>query len=290
MAVGHYDAPVTVTYGKGDIAAGVAHTLMRHPSDRGDGTARPIIYCHAAGTDAWAWPVESAGDLWRWAAGIVGFGAGRYCLVTVAAGDDTWGNAASCTTYAAALDWVQDAGGARTGPAAIIGGSMGGISGLNVARELGAARVVGMVGLHPTADLRWQRGTDGTLVSANLSTYNPANRNGPHYASINSAYGGNGATPTDSTFKDGDYTAINATRNPTVFVPDSCDIPYLALYNSGDTIIGATSTNGVGNRVANLAGRFTRGEARAVSASSSHNEIFSTPLEVLAFLDSLPWR
>lgn len=278
MSVDTYAAPVVVSLGSNQIDVDVEHVLVRHPLDRGDGTARPIVWCHSAGADQWTWPWagDSTEDVLNWGAAIVGLSDARYVLLTVEAGDNAWSNDESLARYLSAVSWLQTAGGAKDGPTAVVGHSMGGISAVNVARLLGED-CAGILGLHPTADLDWQRGSDGPAWDLTFA-YNPAEMQGPFYDAINAAHG---------ITTDAEWEAISPTRNPVEFAPDLCDVPYLALYNANDGIIGAVADGG--DRIARLAGQFTRGEARAVSSSAGHNEIFSSPLAAIEFLDSLPW-
>lgn len=202
------------SYGRGRYAPD-EHDVVLLPRDhRHDGTVLGVVYCHAAASDALS-ASDPVGRPGEWT--LVRAVAERHPVVLAdLGGRSTFGNPTSLARIDDARRYLQGTWGARSGPVALIGVSMGAVGALNYAAA-NRAHVTAAVGVLPLSDL-----------------HEIYTRGGPvDYASMIAAAWG---VPVGA--------ALPGGADPTRNTADLVGLPYQAWYASNDHVVpAATVTN-----------------------------------------------
>lgn len=201
------------THGRGRYAPsapGEADVVLLPAGFRQDGTVPGIVYCHGAAGDALSVsdPIQRAGE-WALLHGL----AEHYPIVAADLGGPfTFGNATALARIEDARRYLQDTWGARPGPVAVVGVSMGGVGALNYAAAH-RDHVSAAVGVVPVTDLN-------ELYQGHSGIYTPY---------IAAAWG----------LAVGQ--ALPLLANPVNHVLELLGLPYQAWYASDDDVVPATT-------------------------------------------------
>lgn len=163
------------------IDTGAGQPWVLHlPTGSGD-AARLVVSCHGAG-EIWSY-ISDPAITWPRLRDTARYLAERgYAVCTPALMDmslgspgQTWGNDASTTQLASVITAAKALPGVSTGPYALLGTSMGGVTALNHARRVSYSGIAGILGLAPAVAISPYRGTDAAP--------------GGSYTYVNAAYG-----------------------------------------------------------------------------------------------------
>lgn len=216
---------------------------------RADGSKMGILYMHGATSNETqplsAWPF-SLGNI------ITAVVAAGYPVLCPFGGGDTWGNTLGQARMDEARTYLQGTLGAKPGKIGLIGGSMGGLSILNWARNH-LTDVAVAVGITPVSDV--------TDIHTN-------NRSGLA-SSINGAYP---AVWSEATY--------GASFNPHTYASSLTGLNYKAWYGASDTIVITTTVTDVVSSIG--------GTASAVSVTGDHTSALANipPSDVVSFINA----
>lgn len=233
--------------GVGEYHTGEGHLLLAPTRWRRDGGTVGVIYLHGA-TQTELQMID--GTLVGIRTICFAIAAAGWPVLGIYAAGDTWGNDTAKARILEGITFLQGLG-ARPGPVALLGASMGGCNAVSFTGTNPSA-VCCAVGLVPVSDLEDMR----------------ANNRGGLAGSVDAAYGGayNNATH-------------GLDHNPTVLAAngDLDTVPYACWYGATDDIVIPSTVTGA---VANMA------LGTATSVVGDHNTSLANipPADVVSFL------
>lgn len=236
--------------GTGYYYTAEGHLALLPKTWKGDGTVRGIIYCHGAiQTEAQMIDATNYPGLVSIMRAIADAG---FPVLGIYAGGDQWGNATGKARVTDGVTYLQGTLGAKAGKVALIGGSMGGLTILNWAKD-NLASVACAVGIVPVSDV-------SDMVT---------NNRGSLAASINTAY---------STWNE---ATMGATYNPHTYAASGlAGLRYKCWYGASDTIVIPSTVTDVVSAIG--------ATATGVSVAGDHTTALNNipPADVVSFLNT----
>lgn len=236
--------------GSGDYYTGEGHMVLLPKRWLGDGTVRGILYLHGATqNETQMIDATNYSALTTMLRTIADAG---WPILGIYAGGDKWGNSTGKARVTDGVTYLQGTIGAKAGKVALIGGSMGGLTILNWAKD-NLSSVACAVGLVPVSDV-------SDMVT---------NNRGSLAASINSAY---------STWNE---ATMGATYNPHTYASTGLTgLRYKAWYGASDTVVISSTVTDVVTAIG--------ATASGVSVTGDHNSaVGNIPVtDVVSFLQT----